>query len=210
MPVLRCGSMEMPSWSDVKKIDIFSLIPGEEKNVRLAETKEDFFVTRGECRICCEGKTAFGRAGDRFSYQLAAEDLILSAAKEGSELVRIAGRWGNECGDAGLFTLANSAHPCNHGDPVHYRRTTEFDNHYHDCDEFWIILAGSGRIATEGVVYDVAPGDCIATRMGSHHDFPQVFSPVRGLFFESTLKGKKRKGHLWDHTHGVADSLTSD
>ncbi len=200
MPVLRCGS-EMPAWSEVKKIEISSLKSNEEKSIRLTEMKEDFFVTRGQCRISCQGKTGDGKIGGRFSYRCTDTEIRLSDAVEGTELVRIGGNWGDVCGDAGLFTLTNSSQPRNDGDPVSYRRTTEFDNHYHDCDEFWIILEGSGRVVTEGRTYDVSPGDCVATRMGDHHDFPEVFAPVRGIFFESTLKGPKRKGHLWNHSH---------
>ena len=38
--------------------------------------------------------------------------------------------------------------------------------------------------------------------MGHHHDFPEVFEPVRAVYFETTLEGQKRRGHLWEHTHG--------
>jgi len=40
--------------------------------------------------------------------------------------------------------------------------------------------------------------------MGHHHDFPLVATPVRAVFFETTLGGARRRGHLWNHTHGPA------
>jgi hypothetical protein len=40
--------------------------------------------------------------------------------------------------------------------------------------------------------------------MGHHHDFPQVREPVWAVYFETTLRGAKRRGHLWEHTHGPA------
>ena len=58
---------------------------------------------------------------------------------------------------------------------------------------------------SEGVTYDVGPGDCIATGMGFHHDFPRVREPVKAVYFETTMEGQKRRGHLWNHTHGTAE-----
>ena len=94
--------------------------------------------------------------------------------------------------------------PPTRGDPVSYAKSTNFDRHYHDCDEYWIVWEGSGVAVSEGRSYDVAAGDCIATGMGHHHDFPNVRQPVRGVYFETTLEGEKRLGHLWEHTHGPA------
>jgi len=31
-----------------------------------------------------------------------------------------------------------------------------------------------------------------------------IESEVKAVFFETTLEGKQRTGHLWNHTHGVA------
>jgi mannose-6-phosphate isomerase-like protein (cupin superfamily) len=50
----------------------------------------------------------------------------------------------------------------------------------------------------------MGPGDCLAIGMGHHHDFPLVTLPVRAVYFETTLEGEKRRGHLWEHTHGPA------
>jgi mannose-6-phosphate isomerase-like protein (cupin superfamily) len=44
-------------------------------------------------------------------------------------------------------------------------------------------------------------GDCVFTKAGDHHDFPIVYETIKGAWFETTLIGGKRKGHLWDHTH---------
>ena len=71
-------------------------------------------------------------------------------------------------------------------------------------EEIVFVLAGSGQSWQDEQVYEVGPGDCVATGMGHHHDFPLVVEPVRAVFFETTLAGQKRRGHLWDHTHGAA------
>ena len=60
-----------------------------------------------------------------------------------------------------------------------------------------------------GKSFEVGPGDCVATGMGHHHDFPHVSEPIRAIYFETTLEGEKRRGHLWDHKHGAAQPQTS-
>jgi hypothetical protein len=34
---------------------------------------------------------------------------------------------------------------------------------------------------------------------------PIVHDPIRAVFFETTMEGQKRRGHLWDHKHGAAE-----
>src|SRR5690606_21474727 len=124
---------------------------------------------------------------------------------QGATLVRMCGRWGDMTGGSGIFGVTNSNNPSDGGDPVDYPKATNFDRHFHDCDEYWVILKGSGIAVSEGKSYKVGPGDCVATGMGHHHDFPQAFEPIKAVFFETTLRGQKRLGHLWEHTHGPAE-----
>ena len=58
--------------------------------------------------------------------------------------------------------------------PSATRSGPRFDCHFHDCDEYWILFAGRGIAVSEGKRYEVASGDCVATGMGHHHDFPIV------------------------------------
>ncbi|MCL2814066.1 MAG: cupin domain-containing protein, partial [Oscillospiraceae bacterium] len=71
-----------------------------------------------------------------------------------------------------------------------YYRNTAFDNHYHDCDEYWIIVEGSGTVYSENKKYEVQAGDCVVTGMGHHHDFPVVDSHIYAVYFETTLGGE--------------------
>ena len=73
-----------------------------------------------------------------------------------------------------------------------------------DFDEYWIIVKGRGKAVTEGISYDILPGDCVATGMGHHHDLPQVFEFIQAVYFETTLEGQKRLGHLYNHADGPA------
>lgn len=138
---------------------------------------------------------------------LAGEDAAFEVVHVGAPmtLVHAWGRWGEETGASGVFTLTNSRTPRNTGAPADYPRSTDFDRHYHDCDEYWILFAGRGLAVSEGIFYQVVAGDCIATGRGYHHDFPIVLETVRGVYLETTLEGRKRLGHLWEHTHGPAE-----
>jgi len=42
--------------------------------------------------------------------------------------------------------------------------------------------------------------------MGWHHDVLSVKDdkPIRAIWFEGTLEGQKRVGHLWEPQHGKA------
>jgi mannose-6-phosphate isomerase-like protein (cupin superfamily) len=44
----------------------------------------------------------------------------------------------------------------------------------------------------------------VITGAGDHHDLPEISTPIRAVYFETTLVGEKRTGHLWEHTHGKA------
>jgi mannose-6-phosphate isomerase-like protein (cupin superfamily) len=68
--------------------------------------------------------------------------------------------------------------------------------HFHDCDEFFIIIHGRMRVRTEGREYVVGPGDVVATRMGDEHEIIEVLEDTRYFWFEAQLRGKKRHGHL--------------
>lgn len=72
-----------------------------------------------------------------------------------------------------------------------------FDRHFHDTDEYWIILSGRGRVLSEGVEYVVGPGDILCTKMGDEHDILEILEePFRAFWFEDELRGQKRPGHL--------------
>jgi hypothetical protein len=128
---------------------------------------------------------------------------VTLASENGGAVVRMAGRWGDELGGTGVFPARVSDSPGNPGDPANYERNTLFDNHYHDCDEYWILYQGCGKAVSEGALFDVGPGDCVATKCGDHHDFPMVYEEVTAVYFETTLSGKKRLDHLWIHKHGA-------
>ena len=118
--------------------------------------------------------------------------------------VRLSGHWGAELGGCGLFNVTRTSIPDTKGDPVGYEKHTAIDSHYHDCDEDWSVLQGRGEAVVGGRQDRMGSGDCLCIGMGHHHDFPLVDTEVKAVFFETTLQGRKRTGHLWNHTHGPA------
>jgi mannose-6-phosphate isomerase-like protein (cupin superfamily) len=202
MPVLKKRTKAMPTWCELEYFDIIELPSGATYTLPRAGQKQKLIVGKGRCRLALDGESKLVETGANLDWQ--SDALQVEEVLEPVVLVYMAGRWGQETGGSGLFKFANSDAPQDRGDPVPYAKATNFDCHYHDCDEYWIFFEGSVIAVSEGKRYEVGAGDCVATGMGHHHDIPQVFEPGRAVYFETTLEGQKRRGHLWDHTHGVA------
>lgn len=199
MPLIEEHDQAFPAWCELRSFEIVRLTPGETSSISpAAELKNLLIAGRGEVKT----DTASLEEGDILDLEGDATTVVAGAA--GATLIRLSGHWGEETGGLGLFGVREADSPTDMGDPVDYPKATNFDAHFHDCDEYWIVFEGEGVAVSEGIARNVAPGACIATGMGHHHDFPQASGPVRAVFFETTLQGAKRKGHLWNHTHGPA------
>lgn len=205
MPAFRSGAGEAPAWCELEYFEILRLDPDGSSELLWRGRKEKLFVGEGSCTVTIEGREHFLVGGEHIDLSLPVGNLHITTAGQPTILVRVTGRWGDETGGCGVFTLKPGTVSRNAGDPVDYPRTTDFDVHYHDCDEYWIIFSGRGSIMTEGRHYEIGPGDGVVIGMGHHHDFVHVEETIRGVYFESTLEGKKRLGHLWNNTHGPAE-----
>jgi mannose-6-phosphate isomerase-like protein (cupin superfamily) len=171
---------------------------------------ERLIVGAGACRLDVPGTGVVeaserGRGHGAFKFALDGEGRFeVREAHEPVTLVRLCGDLAGEAG-FGVFAPRLADGQPGRGDPAPYPKTTAFDNHFHDCDEYWIVYEGRGVAYSEGRRYALSRGDCLATGMGHHHDFAEVWEPVRAVFFETALEGRQRKGHLWEHTHGPAE-----
>jgi mannose-6-phosphate isomerase-like protein (cupin superfamily) len=76
------------------------------------------------------------------------------------------------------------------------REHGRFDNHYHDCDEYWLIFKGRGKVMSEGKEYLVKPGDIVCTRAGDDHDVVEVYEDLEAFWFEDATPAGGRTGHL--------------
>ncbi len=203
MPVLRGGMAAAPAWCELTAFSVVTLVANETRTVARRAARERLLIAEGACRVAFGGAEQDAAAGDKLEIPDDAADYTVTTAGEAATIVALSGTWGEETGGWGLFSVEELDAP-ERGDPTDYPKRTRIDNHYHDCDEYWIVLEGRGTAVSEGRHYEVGPGDCLATGMGHHHDFPLVTEPVRAVFFETTLGGARRRGHLWDHTHGPA------
>jgi len=203
MPLLKISENKFPDWSEVKKITQLSIEPNSSTEIIKSFQKYALFIISGECSIKVNGyEKMFLENDSLFSDK---KNILIKSAHQKTEIVMVEGDWSDEIGDSAVFKMSKNSMSRNIGDPVDYPRSNDFDNHYHDFDEYWIILKGSGLAVSEGVKYKFVAGYIIATRIGEHHDLPEVYEEIHGIYFETSLKGHKRIGHLWNHTHGVPD-----
>jgi mannose-6-phosphate isomerase-like protein (cupin superfamily) len=199
MPLLKCSD-PMPEWSELDFINIYEINEGEEKFLIQKSPKEKIFLGKGVCDIFIDDSPYRMKRENFFEIEDPGK-VIKVKAEDNSTIIHVGGHWSEETGSCGVFQMNNSNNPKNIGDPVDYERTTDFDNHFHDCDEYWIIFKGIGLAVSEGKKYELKTGYVLATKMGNHHDLPNVYEEIHGVWFETSLKGKKRSGHLWSHTH---------
>ncbi|MCX7012019.1 MAG: hypothetical protein NTW86_05540 [Candidatus Sumerlaeota bacterium] len=206
MPIYRFGKGAAPAWCEMENFELIDLARGESRTLTREEPKEEIIVCRGAVEVDLGGgRTAFLPQGGKLdSNEGGAGGLTIRAAADKTLVFRALGRWRSING-SGLFRV-RLGDPPTHDTPYDYVKTTRFDNHYHDCDEYWIFFQGECRVASEGKLYDAGPGDCVATGMGWHHDVVSVKGneEVLAVYFEGTPEGQKRRGHLWEPKHGKA------
>jgi mannose-6-phosphate isomerase-like protein (cupin superfamily) len=204
MPLIRKETPTIPAWCEMEVYSVIELPAGRTHHFSASGPKQKLIVGGGRCRIAYAGQTVLAEEGANLDLLTSDGQFEVVETLDDTILIHMSGHWGEELGGSGLFTMRTSEAPQDRGDPVDYPKSTNFDRHFHDCDEYWIFFQGRAIAVSEGKQYEVGPGDCIATGMGHHHDMPQVFEPIRAVYFETTLEGQKRRGHLWEHTHGPA------
>jgi len=205
MPMFRSGPDQAPPWCEMECFEILTLERGQSHRFERRGRRELLLVAAGACRLAAGDAVVFGRRGALMELPTRAGRFEVLQTTHPTTLVHMAGRWDDTHGGAGLFIVGEGDNRSRPGDPIDYPKTTRFDNHYHDCDEYWIFLDGSGVVYSEDHRYEVKPGDCIATGMGHHHDVAEVHGTVlTGAWLETSHRGRQRRGHLWEHTHGPA------
>lgn len=190
-----------PAWSDVKSFSWYDLAPGREQAFAVRQRRARLLVTSGGCQVRQGPRSQVLREGQFVLLEPGEAALVASAA---AQAVILEGDWGEELGGCGIFRAENVAAPSDKGDPVAYEKRTNIDAHYHDCQEFWLLLEGAATAVVDGQHIDMRPGDCLPIPMGAVHDMPDASQPVKAVYFETTLRRQKRTGHLWQHTHGPA------
>jgi mannose-6-phosphate isomerase-like protein (cupin superfamily) len=205
MPIVKSGNCQMPAWCELEFFEIVQLEPGTAHRFERCGQREKLILADGRCTVCYENQKMPVGKGANLDLSNPHDRFEISDVSQKAIVVRMCGRWKLETGGSGLFSVSNSLKPMDDGDPCSYPKTTNFDRHYHDCDEYWILVEGEGLAVSEDKFYQLRTGDCLVTGMGHHHDFPEVYEPVSAIYFETTLEGRKRLGHLWNHRDGCAE-----
>lgn len=204
MSSFRSGDA-LPRWCELRSFEIHDLQQGQSVAQSRKADKERLVAAFGTTQILLPSGSIILKENQ--FYDVPAEGWTLRGCSQRAQIVRLSGQWGSDMGGCGIFRAANQDKPSDNGDAVAYRKTTSIDSHYHDCDEYWIILDGGGTVVIDERHIEVKPGDCVAIGMGHQHDLPVVTAPLKAVFFETSLQGSKRVGHLWQHTHGQGHAL---
>ena len=204
MPVFRSGQGNAPAWCELESFEFVELKNGESRDFDRSGRKEEFIVCRGSMMAAFNKVECTLPEGSKLDLNGGGVKRVTVRACGDALVCRLVGRW-KSITSSGVFT-AQTAEPPKFDTPHNYVKTTGFDNHYHDCDEYWIFFEGAATVASEGKTCQAGPGDCVATGMGWHHDVLSVKDdkPIRAIWFEGTLEGQKRVGHLWEPQHGKA------
>ncbi|MBC8401136.1 MAG: hypothetical protein H8E14_06570 [Candidatus Marinimicrobia bacterium] len=195
LPLFTAGLGQAPDWCELEFFEIIHSLNTRQEFQRRSP-REMLFVGQGNSKIAINSSQILDFKGDFLEFPDSYRSWAIEPGID-QIVIWLGGLWQDPRGGCGVFTLGPSGDAMNKGTPVDYNRNTRFDNHYHDCDEYWIIFQGKGTVVSEQVIYQVAPGDCVATRMGDHHDFPWVNDKIHGVYFETTMRGKQRGGHHW-------------
>ena len=195
-----------PAWCELEYFEIITLQRDQAVTCAPSTRTERLIGTSGTCQLR-RGKTSLLLKEAQFTdIDPADGEWTMLGASDTAQFLRLCGHWGQEMAGCGIFRVQRSDAD-NEGDPVTYPKHTAIDRHYHDCDEYWIILEGAGEVVVDDRHAKVQPGDCVCIGTGHPHDFPMIDTPVKAVFFETTLYGRKRPGHLWTHTHGAAEPM---
>ena len=198
--IIREGDA-FPAWSEKKSFSLRDLAQNRPVQLGVSYPASRLLATAGSCQVRQGARSQVLREGQFVDLEPGAVELIAGGP---AQAVLLEGQWGTELGGCGVFRAENVAAPADRGDPVTYAKRTNIDAHYHDCQEFWLLLEGRAEVVVDGAHIEMRPGDCLPIPMGAMHDMPDAPEPVKAVYFETTLRGRKRTGHLWQHTHGPA------
>ena len=199
--IIRQG-MPFPAWCEVKSFSQIDLAAAGEADFAVRGPRGRLLATAGSFQVRQGNRSQVLREGQFFELESGPGSVGRSTGP--AQALLFDGAWGTELGGCGVFRAENVASPSDRGDPVTYPKRTTIDAHYHDCDEYWVLLEGRAGIVLDGEHAAMQAGDCFLIPMGAMHDMPDAPEPVKAVYFESSLRGQKRTGHLWQHTHGPA------
>ena len=150
MPVFRSGKGAAPAWRQMENFELIELPRGATRTLTRNEPKEELIVCRGAIAVDLGGgrTVALPQGGKLDSSDPGAEPLTIRSTADNTLVFRAVGRW-TKVNASGIFRV-RIGNPPKHDTPYDYEKTTTFDNHYHDCDEYWVFFQGECQVASEG------------------------------------------------------------
>lgn len=214
MPVIHNFQYnEIPEWSVLKKWEIYDIPVGSTFTIETGYGKCGVWLLNGYVTVDdgSRRQELWRRLGQdviQFCFCASGTITVECHADDNwwntNKIAVFSGDWADdEKVKMGGFSCANADHPFNHGDPVDFPFFTTFPNHYHEFDEYFLIMRGNGVFMDDGVLYNVGPGDLVATQRGRHHMVAAVWSESMNCAeFGSRYGGRGRNEFLYEHTHG--------
>jgi mannose-6-phosphate isomerase-like protein (cupin superfamily) len=68
--------------------------------------------------------------------------------------------------------------------------------HFHDANEYWIIIQGKGTATSEGITYELGPGDMLLTKAGDEHSLV-VTEEMVAVYYYGVMPPGGRFGYLY-------------
>jgi hypothetical protein len=68
--------------------------------------------------------------------------------------------------------------------------------HFHDCNEFWIVIKGKGIATSENVTHELGPGDMLITKAGVEHSLVVIEGMV-AVYLHGVIPPDGRLGCLY-------------
>jgi mannose-6-phosphate isomerase-like protein (cupin superfamily) len=75
--------------------------------------------------------------------------------------------------------------------------------HFHDANEYWVIVEGRGIATSEGQEYELGPGDMLQTKAGDEHSLV-VTEKMVAVYLYGIMPPGSRFGYLYK---GIDPSL---
>jgi mannose-6-phosphate isomerase-like protein (cupin superfamily) len=203
MPVVRANT-EMPVWSKLRRYSTYEVAPDQELRIPAEHPNARLLTMSGMC-IAKSGRRKTALWPQQFlDAELGSDGFFVVGTRQHCKLMLFEGTWPEGVGACGVYEIFPDAANPNKGDPFDYPKSTNFDSHYHDFDEYWMILAGRCEVVIGPTHFDAGPGDCVVLGLGHHHDITKIDGSILFGFFQTLPEGAGRSGHLWEHTHGKA------
>lgn len=207
MSVIQTGDGKAPEWCELEDFEIINMKYDERRTFKRKCDREIYVVATG-APVFSFGDYECKGAEGAFVHvpSTCTDDMNIWAWHYNTMIIRMVGHW-KSMATAGVHIIKTAEKPLLDGMPYDDNKTTDFDRHYHDCQEYWVIYDGEGRLVIGEKFFDVKPGDCVLTPRAWHQDVESIKGggDLSLIWLGSTLHGEKRVGHLYESKNGVAE-----